>query len=173
MMNKSNLQTYDEPIELGKSLDGHRSHRAFRISDEYVAKLGIGKETVSNQKLLDYKYYGDIFHEFKVAKLLYTNGISIPKPITCDYININGKLQMGFIMEYIDGISFDETENSELLELAEKLILKEEVKIKELNLFTDFTGCSPGSSGPQWILNNENEIKLIDFEKWEIKDDDL
>ena len=53
-MNKSNLQTYDEPIELGKSLDGHRSHRAFRISDEYVAKLGVGKETVSNQKLLDY-----------------------------------------------------------------------------------------------------------------------
>ena len=52
-MNKSNLQTYDEPIELGKSLDGHRSHRAFRISDEYVAKLGIGKETVSNQKLLN------------------------------------------------------------------------------------------------------------------------
>ena len=171
-MNKSNLQTYDKPIELGKSLDGHRSHRAFRISDEYVAKLGIGKETVSNQKLLDYKYYGDILHEFKVAKLLYTNGISIPKPITCDYVNINGKLQMGFIMEYIDGISFDETENTELLELAEKLILKEEVKIKELNLFTDFTG-SPGSSGPQWILSNENEIKLIDFEKWGIQNDDL
>jgi len=69
-MNKSNLQTYDEPIELGKSLDGHRSHRAFRISDEYVAKIGVERETVSNQKLLDYKYYGDIFHEFKVAKLL-------------------------------------------------------------------------------------------------------
>ena len=165
-MNKSNLQTYDKPIELGKSLDGHRSRRAFRISDEYVAKLGIEKETVSNQKLLDYKFYGDIFHEFKIAKLLYTNGISIPKPITCDYVNINGKLQMGFIMEYIDGISFDETENTELLELAEKMVLKEEKKVEKLNLFSNFTG-------PQWILTNKNEIKLIDFEKWGMQNDDL
>jgi len=165
-MNKSNLQTYDKPIELGKSLDGHRSRRAFRISDEYVAKLGVGRETVSNQKLLDYKYYGDILHEFKVAKLLYTNGISIPKPITCDYVSINGKLQMGFIMEYIEGVSFDETKNTELLELAEKLVLKEEEKIEKLNLFFNFTG-------PQWILTNENEIKLIDFEKWGIQNDDL
>ena len=172
-MNKSNLQTYDKPIELGKSLDGHRSRRAFRISDKYVAKLGLERESILNQKLLDYKYYGDIFNEIKIARLLYANGISIPEPITCDYVNINGKLQIGFIMEYIEGISFDETENTELLELAEKLILKEEVKIKELNLFTDFTGCSPGSSGPQWILSNENEIKLIDFEKWGIQNDDL
>jgi predicted Ser/Thr protein kinase len=165
-MNKSNLQTYDKPIELGKSLDGHRSRRAFRISDEYVAKLGVGKETVSNQKLLDYKYYGNILHEFKVAKLLYTNGISIPKPITCDYVNINGKLQMGFIMEYIEGISFDETKNKELLELAKKMVLKEEKKIEKLNLFSNFTG-------PQWILTNKNEIKLIDFEKWGMQNDDL
>ena len=171
-MNKSNLQTYDKPIELGKSLDGHRSRRAFRISDKYVAKLGLERESIFNQKLLDYKHYGDILHEFKVAKLLYTNGISIPKPITCDYVNINGKLQIGFIMEYIEGTSFDETENIELLELAEKLVLEEEAKIKKLNLFTDFTG-SPGSSGPQWILSNKNEIKLIDFEKWGIQNDDL
>ena len=165
-MNKSNLQTYDEPIELGKSLDGHRSHRTFRISDKYVAKLGLERESIFNQKLLDYKYYGDILHEFKVAKLLYTNGISIPKPITCDYVSINGKLQMGFIMEYIEGVSFDETKNTELLELAEKLVLKEEEKIEKLNLFFNFTG-------PQWILTNENEIKLIDFEKWGIQNDDL
>ena len=66
-MNNSNLQTYDEPIELGKSLNGHRSHRAFRISDEYVAKLGIEKETVSNQKLLDYKYYGCLLYTSDAA----------------------------------------------------------------------------------------------------------
>ena len=47
-MNKSNLQTYDKPIELGKSLDGHRSRRAFRISDKYVAKLGLDDSEIEN-----------------------------------------------------------------------------------------------------------------------------
>ena len=99
--------------------------------------------------------------------LLYKNNISIPEPITCDYIEVDGKLGMAYIMEHIDGISFNLTDDKETIELGEKLAEDEAKKINKLGLFKNVDG-SP-ISGPQWILTNDKQIKLIDFEKWEYK----
>ena len=96
--------------------------------------------------------------------LLYKNNISIPEPITCDYIEVDEKLEMAFIMEYIDGTSFDLTDDKETIELGEKLAEEESKKINELGIFKNV-------SGPQWILTNDEQIKLIDFEKWELKNE--
>ena len=96
--------------------------------------------------------------------LLYKNNISIPEPITCDYIEVDGKLEIAFIMEYIDGTSFDLTDDKETIELGEKLAEEESKKINKLGLFKNV-------SGPQWILTNDKQIKLIDFEKWELKNE--
>ena len=96
--------------------------------------------------------------------LLYKNNISIPEPITCDYIEVDGKLEMAFIMEYIEGTSFNLTDDKEIIELGEKLAEEESKKINKLGIFENV-------SGPQWILTNDKQIKLIDFEKWELKNE--
>ena len=151
---QTSFQTYENPICIGESGDG--VHRTFRISDKYVAKLHR-----DNREHPRCKHYGDVFYEIKLARLLYANGISIPEPITCSYVKVNGKLQMAFIMEYIEGTSFNLTDDKETIELGEKLAAEEAEKINKLGIFTN-------TSGPQWILTNEKEIKLIDFEKWEL-----
>jgi predicted Ser/Thr protein kinase len=127
--------------------------------DKYSAKL-----IRQNREHPRCKNYGDVFYEIKIAMLLYKNNISIPEPITCDYIEVDGKLEMAFIMEYIDGTSFDLTDNKEIIELGEKLAEEESKKINKLGIFENV-------SGPQWILTNDKQIKLIDFEKWELKNE--
>ena len=150
----TSLQTYENPICIGESGDG--VHRTFRISDKYVAKL-----KRDNREHPRCKHYGDVFYEIKLARLLYAFGISIPEPITCDYVEIDGQYIMAFIMEYIEGTSFNLTDDKETIQLGEKLAAEEAKKINELGIF-------PNISGPQWILTNDKQIKLIDFEKWEL-----
>ena len=154
---RTSLQTYENPICIGESGDG--VHRVFKISDKYSAKL-----IRQNREHPRCKNYGDVFYEIKIAMLLYKNNISIPEPITCDYIEVDGKLEIAFIMEYIDGTSFDLTDDKETIELGEKLAEEESKKINKLGIFKNV-------SGPQWILTNDKQIKLIDFEKWELKNE--
>ena len=54
-----------------------------------------------------------MFHEIKITRLLYSFGISVPEPMTCDYVNVRGKDEIGYIMEYVEGISWDDNNISE------------------------------------------------------------
>ena len=87
MSKVTSLQTYDEPIRVNK--------RIYKISNEYIVKL------ISSKSLLAKE---DIFYEIKIARISHSMGIPVAEPIICDYVKIYGKIQMGFIMEYVAGI---------------------------------------------------------------------
>ena len=104
-----------------------------------------------------------MFHEILITRLLYSFGISVPEPITCDYVKVDNEVKMGYIMEFIDGKAFDdETISDKDLILAKKLLDKE-VKLS-LKL-----GFSFPDDCPQWIFTKDKKIKIIDFTKWNYK----
>ena len=142
------LQSYDNPILLGSGSEGW----IYRISNKYVVKVAARE-----------KYNQDMFHEIKIARLLYSLGISVPEPITCDYVNVRGKDEIGYIMEYIDGISWDDNNISE-----EDNVLAHNLVHKEIKLYSE-RGFSWKVDNPQWIFTKDKKIKLIDFTKWKYK----
>ena len=147
------LQSYDNPILLGSGSEGW----IYRISNKYVVKVAARE-----------KYNQDMFHEIKIARLLYSLGISVPEPITCDYVRvpsepIDGEIKMGFIMEYIDGISWEDKSISK-----GDNILAHNLVHKEIKLYSE-RGFSWKVDNPQWIFTKDKKIKLIDFTKWKYK----
>ena len=135
------LQSYDSPI----LLENHSEGWVYRISDKYVVKVPSPVELE--------KYTTHMFYEIKIARLLYSFGISVPEPITCDYVNVRDKVEIGYIMEYIDGITNERSSHSQVLD--------EVNKANELG----FTNTDTG-----WIfIPKDKEIKLIDFTKWNYK----
>ena len=88
------LQKYEEPIFIASQSEG----QVYKISDKYVVKVPTRE-----------RYKEDMFHEIKIARLLYSLGFPVPEPITIDYVNVrDNKVELGYIMEYIDGISWDD-----------------------------------------------------------------
>ena len=139
------LQEYDSPVLLETASEGW----IYRISNKYVVKVNACK-----------RYKKDMFHEILITRLLYSFGISVPEPITCDYVKVDNEVKMGYIMEFIDGKAFDdETISDKDLILAKKLLDKE-VKLS-LKL-----GFSFPDDCPQWIFTKDKKIKIIDFTKW-------
>ena len=144
------LQSYDDPIFISSESEGY----VYRISYKYVVKVPARE-----------RYKKDMLHEIKIARLLYSFGISVPEPITCDYVKINGEIQRGYIMEYIEGISDIDKDSvpwpvwRKTLETSKKLVKIEMEKSKKL-------GFSIPKEEPQWILSNDKKIKLIDFTQW-------
>tara|TARA_Y100001963_G_scaffold132171_1_gene190386 strand:+ start:1348 stop:1800 length:453 start_codon:yes stop_codon:yes gene_type:complete len=142
------LQEYDSPVLLETASEGW----IYRISNKYVVKVNACK-----------RYKKDMFHEILITRLLYSFGISVPEPITCDYVKVDNEVKMGYIMEFIDGKAFDdETISDKDLILAKKLLDKE-VKLS-LKL-----GFSFPDDCPQWIFTKDKKIKIIDFTKWNYK----
>ena len=142
------LQEYDSPVLLETASEGW----IYRISNKYVVKVNACK-----------RYKKDMFHEILITRLLYSFGISVPEPITCDYVKVDNEVKMGYIMEFIDGKAFDdETISDKDLILAKKLLDKE-VKLS-LKL-----GFSFPDDCPQWIFTKDKKIKIIDFTKWKYK----
>ena len=144
----TSLQIYDKSILLENATEGW----IYRISDKYIAKVAARE-----------KYDRDMFHEIKIARLLYSFGISVPEPITCDYVRVDGEIKIGFIMEYIDGISWGDKSISK-----RDNILAHNLVHKEMKLCSE-RGFSCKIDNPQWIFTKDKKIKLIDFTKWQYK----
>jgi len=146
----SSLQTYDKPIllENAKSSEGW----IYKISDKYVVKVAARE-----------RYNQDMFHEIKMTRLLYSFGISVPEPITCDYVNVRDKVEIGYIMEYVEGIDWHDKSISK-----KDNILAHNLVHKEMHLCYG-RGFSCKVENPQWIFTKDKKIKLIDFTKWQYK----
>tara|TARA_A100001515_G_C4443089_1_gene167641 strand:+ start:84 stop:536 length:453 start_codon:yes stop_codon:yes gene_type:complete len=142
------LQNYDKPILLENASEGW----VYKISDNHVVKVAARE-----------RYKRDMFHEIKITRLLYSFGISVPEPMTCDYVNVRGKDEIGYIMEYVEGISWDDNNISEEDNVLAKNLLNQELKLIS-NL-----GFSLQGDAPQWIFTKDKKIKLIDFTKWNYK----
>ena len=145
----TSLQIYDKPILLETASEGW----IYRISNKYAVKVAARE-----------KYNQDMFHEIKIARLLYSLGISVPEPITCDYVRVDGEIKMGFIMEYIDGISWEDKSISK----DDRLYITHNLVHKETKLYSE-RGFSWKIDNPQWIFTKDKKIKLIDFTKWKYK----
>jgi len=142
------LQVYTNPILLHTHSEGW----IYRISDNHVVKVAARK-----------KYNQDMFHEIKMARLLYSFGISVPEPITCDFVNVRDIVEIGYIMEYVEGISWDDNNISEEDKVLVKNLLNQELKLMS-NL-----GFSLQGDAKQWIFTKDKKIKLIDFTSWKYK----
>jgi|TARA_B100001094_G_scaffold242266_1_gene238240 RIO-like serine/threonine protein kinase len=144
------LQNYDSPI----LLENHSEGWVYKISDEYVAKVEAPGEFPS--------YNIDMFYEIKMARLLYSFGISVPEPIICDYVKVDNEVKRGFIMEFINGKSIHHEMNTNDRSLAEHLLKIELEKCykRGFTIKDDFV---------EWILTKNKTIKLIDFTTWKYK----
>ena len=154
------LQVYTNPI----LLHGHSEGWIYRISDNYVVKVAARE-----------RYKTDMFYEIKMCRLLYSLGISVPEPIMCDYVRINGAVKKGFIMDYIDGITNsiygDKTDEFSDYEwnLATTLALDEVKRAKKLGFSLVKNKDGHDIDNPEWIFTKDKKIKLIDFTKWKYK----
>jgi hypothetical protein len=161
MSNITIFQGYDNPILLGSGSEGW----IYRISDNYVVKVAARE-----------RYKTDMFYEIKMCRLLYSLGISVPEPIMCDYVRINGAVKKGFIMDYIDGITNsiygDKTDEFSDYEwnLATTLALDEVKRAKKLGFSLAKNKDGHNIDNPEWIFTKDKKIKLIDFTKWQYKD---
>jgi len=154
------LQSYEVPILIAE----HGEGTVYKISDNHCAKIPSGN-----------RYKRDMFYEIKMCRLLYSFGISVPEPITCDYVNVGDKVEIGYIMEYIDGISNcihgEKTEEFTDYQwnLATILSLNEVKKAKKLGFSWAKYKDGEVIDNPEWIFTKDKEIKLIDFTKWNYK----
>ena len=156
------LQVYEVPILIAQ----HGEGTIYKISDIHCVKVPSG-DNYSIKKM---------GYEIKISRLLYSLGISVPEPIMCDYIRINGAAKKGFIMEYIDGISNwihgDKTDEFSDYEwnLATTLALDEVKRAKKLGFSLAKNKDGHDIDNPEWIFISKGEkIKLIDFTKWKYK----
>ena len=154
------LQIYKVPILIAK----HGEGTIYKISDNHCAKMPSGN-----------RYKTDMFYEIKMCRLLYSLGISVPEPIMCDYVRINGAVKKGFIMDYIDGITNsihgDKTDEFSDYEwnLATTLALDEVKRAKKLGFSLVKNKDGHDIDNPEWIFTKDKKIKLIDFTKWKYK----
>ena len=149
MSNITIFQGYDNPILLGSGSEGW----IYRISDNYVVKVAARE-----------RYKKDMFHEMKIARLLYSFGVSVPEPITCDYVNVRDKVEIGYIMEYVEGISWNDQNISEEVSIVANNLMDMEMSLCSKLGFTDY-----GLINEQWIFTKDKKIKLIDFTSWKYK----
>ena len=143
------LQEYDKPIFLENGSEGF----IYRISDKYVVKVPARN-----------RYKLQMEHEINISRLLFSHKISVPEPITIDYVNVRDKVERGFIMEYICGESWDdEGIDEEDIILGRKLAKLQIEKSIEKGFFYNH------AVNPQWILTYDGKLKLIDFTNWKYK----
>jgi RIO-like serine/threonine protein kinase len=150
MSNITIFQGYDNPIFVSSGKEGC----VYRISDKYAVKVAARKG-----------YKKDMFHEMKIARLLYSFGVSVPEPITCDYVNVRDKVEIGYIMEYVEGISWNDQNISEEVSIVANNLMDMEMSLCSKLGFTDY-----GLINEQWIFTKDKKIKLIDFTNWQYKD---
>ena len=104
----------------------------------------------------------DMFHEIKIARLLYSFGISVPEPIICDFVNVRDIVEIGYIMEYIDGITNEPSTRQQANDEVNKAVKLGFSRVKNIDgNYVD---------NPEWIFTKDKKIKLIDFTKWQYKD---
>ena len=144
------LQKYEEPILLDTGSEGW----IYKISDKYVVKVPIRE-----------RYKEDMFHEIKIARLLYSLEFPVPEPITIDYVNVrDNKVELGYIMEYIDGISIFNGDIS----IEDKIVAHNLLHRETKRLFRKgFTSMVPAV---ECILKPNGEIRLIDFSQFQYKE---
>jgi hypothetical protein len=140
----------------------------FKLTDKYVVKLPQKHGNYTEEKMR---------HEFKVAKLLYENGVSVPKPFGVDYVDVRGKSELGFIMEYIRGhkdyIQINDIDkfnfNEEDTKKAFGLAFDEFKKVIKLGVKFRFRGSEGVDNVHKlfeqidWIYTDDEKVKLIDF----------
>ena len=157
-----------DPIEKAKSVElinNNGSSEVYRINKIFATKTYIRKEDLY---LLE--------HEFKITRILHSEGISVPKPFGIFNLSLNGnkKLSSYFIMEYLEGITFYFIENSLKIEPEikrrfrerkselEGLMSSELKKAEGLGFVT--RDCGEFNTIWDW---KRNKVYLIDFETWE------
>ena len=147
MSNITIFQGYDNPIFVSSGKEGC----VYRISDKYAVKVAARKG-----------YKKDMFHEIKIARLLYSFGISVPEPIICDFVNVRDIVEIGYIMEYIDGITNEPSTRQQANDEVNKADKLGFSRVKNIDgNYVD---------NPEWIFTKDKKIKLIDFTKWQYKD---
>ncbi len=155
------LQIYEVPVLIKR----HGEGTIYKISDIHCVKVPSG-DNYSIEKM---------GYEIKIGRLLYSLGISVPEPIMCDFVNVRDIVEIGYIMEYIDGISNwihgDKTDEFSDYEwnLATTLALDEVKRAKKLGFSLAKNKDGHDLDNPEWIFTKDKKIKLIDFTKWKYK----
>ena len=151
MSKLSVLQEYKNPIFIARHSEGE----VHKISDKYVVKVPVYGNN---------EYKNLMYHEINIARLLFSLGFPVPEPITIDYVNVRGEIELGYIMEYIEGISiYDENISLEDRVVAKNLLHRETKKLFKKG-FTSKIGAV------ECILTPNEEIRLIDFSSFTYKD---
>ena len=140
------LQIYKVPILIAE----HGEGTIYKISDNHCAKMPSGN-----------RYKTDMFYEIKMCRLLYSLGISVPEPIICDFVNVRDIVEIGYIMEYIDGITNEPSTRQQANDEVNKADKLGFSRVKNIDgNYVD---------SPEWIFTKDKKIKLIDFTKWKYK----
>ena len=151
MSKLSVLQEYKNPIFIARHSEGE----VHKISDKYVVKVPVYGNN---------EYKNLMYHEINIARLLFSLGFPVPEPITIDYVNVRGEIELGYIMEYIEGISiYDKNISIEDRVVAKNLLHRETKKLFKKG-FTSKIGAV------ECILTPNEEIRLIDFSSFTYKD---
>tara|TARA_Y100000004_G_scaffold132065_1_gene149080 strand:+ start:18 stop:476 length:459 start_codon:yes stop_codon:yes gene_type:complete len=151
MSKLSVLQEYKNPIFIARHSEGE----VHKISDKYVVKVPVYGNN---------EYKNLMYHEINIARLLFSLGFPVPEPITIDYVNVRGEIELGYIMEYIEGISiYDKNISIEDKVVAKNLLHRETKKLFKKG-FTSKIGAV------ECILTPNEEIRLIDFSSFTYKD---
>ena len=98
------------------------------------------------------------FSEWRLLKYLYTQGLSVPKPIAAIYWRNGFKYQAAILTQYIDNSS---PLSSHLLDNKEIPWEKIAGVIKQLHSLN----CVHGDLNTHNILLHDNDVSLIDFDK--------
>jgi len=152
------------PTMIGNGVSGV----VVKLTDKYVVKLP--------QKYSNYTEE-NIRNEFKVAKFLYKNGVSVSKPKRVDQVDVRGKSELGFIMEYVKGhkdyIQKNDVDkfnfNEEDTKKAHGLAFDEFKKVIKLGVKFRFVGSEGVDNVHKlfeqidWIYTDDEKVKLIDF----------
>ena len=149
MPKRNRFQKYHLPEKIGH---GKRSI-IFQISDNYVAKTSI---PINDIKLKNLE------KEFEIAKFLFENGASVPKPEGIFFMEYNKFFLKSFIMEYIEGKNGLEISTKEFFYVS-KLWHKEVERAKDLGFIT-YDSSHLGNF--IWSPKRE-KVYLIDFEMWD------
>ena len=136
----TSFQIYKVPILVIE----HGEGTIYKISDIHCVKVPTGNS-----------YKKNMFHEIKIARLLYSLGISVPEPIMCDYVNVRDKVEIGYIMEYVEGISWHDKSISKKDNILAHNLLHRELKL------TSSLGFSLHNEEAQWILTKDKKINAL------------
>ena len=150
------IENYD-PEYIQKGNDGI----LYKISDEHAAKIAYPGNS-----------FQPIAKEHDISKILYENGISVPKPEGIFDVKINNNSHKAFVMQYVKGATMKELLESRRLQNELGLDFDDVIDMQkqycdELGKARNLGFCSGDASFINCLCSpKEKKAYLIDFAHW-------